>query len=140
MHANAGIQTTHASFSQSLLALICFLRGHTNHLDISQGFGMQAFSEHMPLSPMLASMGSAGPHLQPGLPSDAAADAEAMWHLSNHLNNLQLHQTPLVGEPCLIPCELIAGWTSTGFLRDTKKAASIFTILISAASSKQVPK
>lgn len=100
---------------------------------------MQAFSEHMPLSPMLASMGSAGPHLQPGLPSDAAADAEAMWHLSNHLNNLQMHQPTLAGEPCLMPCELTARWTSTGLLRATLKAALIFTILISAASSKQVP-
>ena len=94
----------------------------------------------MPLSPMLASMGSAGPHLQPGLPSDAAADAEAMWHLSNHLNNLQMHQTTLAGEPCLMPCKLTARWTSTDLLRATLKAALIFTILISAASSKQVPK
>ena len=139
MYARNGMHTPHMPPSHSHSWPSYVLRGHTNHLDISQRYHMQAFSEHMPLSPMLASMGSAGPHLQPGLPSDAAADAEAMWHLSNHLNNLQLHQT-LVGEPCLMPCKLIARWTSTGFLRDTQKAASIFTILISAASSKQVPK
>ena len=50
----------------------------------------------MPMSPMLESVGSTA-HLQPTLPLDASADAEAMWHLSNHLNSLQLQQAQLSG-------------------------------------------
>ena len=57
--------------------------------------GVQGFTERMPLSPMLSSVGSA--HLQSGMPSDAVAGAEAMWQLSNHLNSLQLQQAPLPG-------------------------------------------
>ena len=52
---------------------------------------MQGFPERMPMSPMPESVGSTA-HLQPGIPSDAAADAEAMWQLSNHLSSLQLQQ------------------------------------------------
>ena len=46
---------------------------------------------------MMDSAGSTA-HLQHGMTSDAAAaDAAAMWQLSNHLNSLQLQQTPLPG-------------------------------------------
>ena len=51
----------------------------------------------MPMSPLPDSVGSAA-HLQPGIHCDAAADAEAMWQLSNHLSSLQLQQAQLSGE------------------------------------------
>ena len=58
---------------------------------------MQGFSDRMPMSPMPESAGGTA-RLQPGIPCDAAADAEAMWQLSNHLNSLQLQQAQLSGE------------------------------------------
>lgn len=57
---------------------------------------MQGFSRRMPLSPMPESVGN-GAHLQPGSPLDAAADAEAMWQISNQLNSLQLQQAQFSG-------------------------------------------
>ena len=57
---------------------------------------LQGLSNHMPLSPMPESVSNAA-HLQPGIPLDAAADAEAMWQLSNQLNSLQLQQAQFSG-------------------------------------------
>ncbi len=62
----------------------------------AEGLVMQGFPERMPMSPMPESVGSTA-HLQPSIPSDAAADAEAMWQLSNHLSSLQLQQAQLSG-------------------------------------------
>ena len=71
--------------------------------------GVQGFTERMPISPMLSSVGSA--HLQSGMPSDAVAGAEAMWQLSNHLNSLQLQQAPLSGAaPCFFRSPSAACW------------------------------
>ena len=62
----------------------------------AEGSVAQGFPDRMPMSPMPESVGST-PHLQTGIPSDAAADAEAMWQLSNHLNSLQLQQAQFSG-------------------------------------------
>lgn len=51
------------------------------------------------MSPRLGNISSAA-HMHNGMPSNAAAaaDAEAMWHLSRHLNSLQMQQAPLAGK------------------------------------------